>query len=191
MATHSVVPVRPVVRAATSEEEQLRFERYKKYHPHTFCGLVTNDTQGFLEDCHRILRTMGIVERSRVTFVTFHLRGAAYQLWRTYELVESSSLTWVQVSEKFLRDFVPQSFRDEWRAKFEQLHQGTRSVSEYVIRFSDLAIHAHALAATVRKRVSRFIEGLRHDIRFSMAQELESDVSFQPVVGIARRVEGI
>ncbi|XP_070055400.1 uncharacterized protein [Nicotiana tomentosiformis] len=65
------------------------------------------------------------------------------------------------------------------------------SVSEYVVRFSDLARHAPALVATVRKHVRRFIEGLRHNIRFSMDRELEPDVLFQQVVGIARRVEGI
>ncbi|XP_070057570.1 uncharacterized protein [Nicotiana tomentosiformis] len=65
------------------------------------------------------------------------------------------------------------------------------SVSEYAVRFSDLARHAPALVSTVRELVRRFIEGLRHDIQFSIARELESDVSFQQVVGIARRVEGM
>ncbi|XP_070047185.1 uncharacterized protein [Nicotiana tomentosiformis] len=91
----------------------------------------------------------------------------------------------------FLREFVPQSLRDAWYANFEQLRQGTMSVSEYAVRFSELARHAPALVATVRERVCRFIKGLRHDIRFSMDRELESDVSFQQVVGIARRVEGM
>ncbi|XP_070049827.1 uncharacterized protein [Nicotiana tomentosiformis] len=65
------------------------------------------------------------------------------------------------------------------------------SVLEYAVRFCDLARHAPALVATVRERVRRFIEGLRCDIWFSMARELESDVPFQQVVGIARRCEGI
>ncbi|XP_070035731.1 uncharacterized protein [Nicotiana tomentosiformis] len=65
------------------------------------------------------------------------------------------------------------------------------SLSEYAVRFSDLARHAPALVATVRERVRRFIEGFRYDIRFSMAREIESDVSFQQVLGIARRVEGM
>ena len=47
------------------------------------------------------------------------------------------------------------------------------------------------MVATVRERARRFIERLKHDIRFSIARELESDVSFQQVVGIARRVEGM
>ncbi|XP_070036493.1 uncharacterized protein [Nicotiana tomentosiformis] len=185
MATQPVVPVQPVVRAATSEEEQLRLERYKKYHPPTFSRLVTDDAQGLLEECHRILHTMGIVETSRVAFTMFQLRGATYQWWRAYELgsrIESASLTWVQFSEIFLREFVPQSLRDAWHTKFEQLRYGTMSVSEYAVRFSDLARHAPHLVSTVRERVRRFIKGLRHDIQFSLVWELESDVSFQQMV---------
>ncbi|XP_070055680.1 uncharacterized protein [Nicotiana tomentosiformis] len=91
-----VAPAQPEVRGATSEVDQLRLERYKKYHPPTFSGLVTNDAQGFLEECHRILHTMGVAETSRVSFTTFQLRGAAYQWWHAYELsspAEAASLT--------------------------------------------------------------------------------------------------
>jgi len=91
-----VILVQPEVIAAASEGEQLRLERYKKYHPPTFSGLASEDARGFLEECHRILRTMGITESSRVAFTTFHLKGATYQWWRAYELgspVEVASLT--------------------------------------------------------------------------------------------------
>ncbi|XP_070043632.1 uncharacterized protein [Nicotiana tomentosiformis] len=145
-----------MIRATTSEEEQLILERYKKYHPPTFSGLAKDDAQGFLEECHRILRSMGIVETSEVDFVMFQLRGAAYQWWRAYELGspdEEASLSWVQFSEMFLREFVPQSLRDAWCAEFEKLRQGTMLVSEYAVRFSDLARHAPALVATVKERV--------------------------------------
>ncbi|XP_070055464.1 uncharacterized protein [Nicotiana tomentosiformis] len=169
-----------LVRAATSEEGQLRFVRFKRYNPPTFNGLASESAQGFLEECHNILRTMDIVEMSGVALTTFQLKGATYQWWRANEMgspSELASLTWVQFSKIFLREFVPQSRRDAWRVEFAQLRQGTISVSEYAVRFSDLARHAHALVATVRECVRRFIEGLMHDIRFSMAREL--DVLFQ------------
>ena len=111
-------------RVAASEEEKLRLARFKKYNPPTFSGLASESAQGFLEECHCILCTMGIVEMSGVAFTTFQLRGATYQRWRTYELgspAELASILWVQFSEMFLREFVPQSLRDAWRAKFEQL----------------------------------------------------------------------
>ncbi|XP_070053324.1 uncharacterized protein [Nicotiana tomentosiformis] len=140
MATQPMVPVQPAVRATASEEEQLRLERFKKYDPPTFSCLASESAHGFLEECHRILRTMGIVETSGVVFTTFQLIGAAYQWWRAYEL------------------------------EFEQLRQGSMTMSEYTVRFSDLDRHELALVATVRERVRRFIERLNPCIRFSMAQ---------------------
>ncbi|XP_070001892.1 uncharacterized protein [Nicotiana sylvestris] len=91
----------------------------------------------------------------------------------------------------FLRDYVPQSLKDAWRAEFEHLRQGTMTVSEYDIRFSDLATHAPALVSTGRERVYRFTEGLIPSIRSSMALELEMSIPYQQVGSISRRVEGM
>ncbi|XP_070054134.1 uncharacterized protein [Nicotiana tomentosiformis] len=124
---------------------------------------------------------MGIVETSGVSFSAFHLRGAAYQWWRAYELSspdEAASLTWTQFSEMFLHEYIPQGLIDAWRAELEQLRQGSMTVSEYTVCFSGLARHAPALVATVKERVCRFIEGLHPSIRTSMARELEMDITY-------------
>ncbi|XP_070007139.1 uncharacterized protein [Nicotiana sylvestris] len=175
------VPVQPEDGAAASEDEQWRLERFKKYDPPVFSGLASDDALGFLEECHYILCTMGISRSSRVSFTAFQLRGATYELWRTYELDspdKAASLTWIEFSELFLREFVPQSLRDVWCAEFEHLCQGAMTVSEYAIRYTRLSRHAPALVSTVRKRVCRFIEGLIPSISSSMARELEMDISY-------------
>ncbi|XP_009800481.1 uncharacterized protein [Nicotiana sylvestris] len=168
--------------AATSEEEQLRLVRFKKYYPPTFSGLALEDAHGFLMKCHRILRTMGIAKMSGVAFTTFQLNGAAYQWWRVYELgsaANASSLSWTQFSDMFLREFVPQTLRDACARSLNSCARGTMLVSEYAVRFSDLSRHVPTLVSIVRERVCRFIEGLIHDIRFSIARELETGVTFQ------------
>ncbi|XP_070017802.1 uncharacterized protein [Nicotiana sylvestris] len=176
-----VAPIQLEDRAAISEEEQLRLERYKKYHPPTFSGLTSENAQGFLEECHRIIHTMCVAESSGVSFTMFQLKGAAYQWWRVYELgslAEAASLTWTQFSDMFLREYVPQSLRDARRVEFEQFRQGSMTLSEYAIRFSDLARHALALVATVRERVHRFIEGLNPSIKPNMNRELKMDIAY-------------
>ena len=65
------------------------------------------------------------------------------------------------------------------------------TVSEYAVCYTSLARHAPALISTIRERVRRFIEGLIPSIRSSMARELEMDISYQQVVSIARRIEGM
>ncbi|XP_070025360.1 uncharacterized protein [Nicotiana sylvestris] len=137
---------------------------------------------------------MGISESSGVSFTTFQLRGAAYEWWRTYELDspdEAVSPTWTQFSDMFLREFIPQSLKDVWHAEFEHLCQGTMTVLEYDIRYTNLARHSPTLVSTVRERVRRFIEGLNPNIGSSMAHKLEIDISYQQVVKIDRRREGM
>ncbi|XP_070039790.1 uncharacterized protein [Nicotiana tomentosiformis] len=137
---------------------------------------------------------MGIVEVSGVVFTTFQLSGAAYQWWQAYEEArpaDAAPLTCTQFSEMFLREFVPQTLRDAWRTEFEQLHQGTMTVLEYAIRFSELSLHAPTLVPTIREQVRRFIEGISYGLRFSMAWELETDTPFQQVVENSRRLQRI
>nr|XP_033517016.1 uncharacterized protein LOC117281250 isoform X1 [Nicotiana tomentosiformis] len=91
----------------------------------------------------------------------------------------------------FLREFVPQTLRDAWRTEFEKLRQGTMTVLEYAIRFSELSCHVPTLVPTVRERVQRFSEGLSYDLRFCMTRELQTDTPYQEVVEIARMLECI
>ncbi|XP_070022833.1 uncharacterized protein [Nicotiana sylvestris] len=165
------VPAQPEDRAAASEDEQLRVERFKKYKPPVFSGLALEDALGFLDKCYHILRTMGISGSSGVSFTTFQLRGVAYDWWRTYELDSpdvAASLTWAPFLDLLLREYVPQSTRDVWRAKFEHLCQGNMTISKNVVRYTSLARHVPTLVDTVRERVRGCIEGLITPIRSSM-----------------------
>ncbi|XP_070045075.1 uncharacterized protein [Nicotiana tomentosiformis] len=63
------------------------------------------------------------------------------------------------------------------------------TVTQYETTFVDLARHATILLPTERERVGRFIDGLTFTLRLQMAKETESDISFQMVVDIARRIE--
>ncbi|XP_070002127.1 uncharacterized protein [Nicotiana sylvestris] len=160
------VPVQPEYRATAFEDEQLRLESFKKYKPHVFSGLASEDALGFLDECYRILHPMGISGSSGVSFTTFQLRGAAYEWWRTYELDspdDAASLTWNRFSDLFLREYIPQSLGDAWRPKFEHLCQGAMTVLEYVFCYTSLARHALALVSTIHERVmsiARRIEGM-------------------------------
>ncbi|XP_070011414.1 uncharacterized protein [Nicotiana sylvestris] len=184
----------PEDRVTASKDEHRRLERFKKYEPHVFSGLASDDALGFLEKFHCIICAMGISGSRGVSFTAFQLQGVAYEWWRTYKLDspdEAASLTWTQFSDMFLREFVPQSLWDAWRAEFEHLRQGTMTVLEYVIRYTSLARHALALVSSVCERVRRFIKGLIPSIRSSMTRELEMDISYQQVLSITRRIEGM
>ncbi|XP_070056603.1 uncharacterized protein [Nicotiana tomentosiformis] len=63
------------------------------------------------------------------------------------------------------------------------------TVTQYETRFVDLARYVIILIPTEREKVRRFIDGLTYTIRLQMANETESDISFQTAVDIARRIE--
>ncbi|XP_070057889.1 uncharacterized protein [Nicotiana tomentosiformis] len=139
-----------------------------------------------------MLRTAGILETSGVSFTTFPFFGDAFRWWEAYERcrpVSATPLTWKQLSGLFLEKFVPQFRREELCRQFEQLRQGDMSVTQYEMRFSELACHAIWLIPTDRERIRRFIDGLTFQLRLLMSRERVSGATFDEVVDIAHQIE--
>ncbi|XP_070032620.1 uncharacterized protein [Nicotiana tomentosiformis] len=65
------------------------------------------------------------------------------------------------------------------------------SVTQYEMRFSELARHAIWLVPIDRERIMRFIDGLNYRLRFIMTREIASDVRFNEVVDISRWLEQV
>ncbi|XP_070036166.1 uncharacterized protein [Nicotiana tomentosiformis] len=125
-----------------ADDEQRRLERFGRLRHPSFSDAESEDAQGSLDKCQQILRTTGILETSRVSFTTFQFSGAAFRWWEAYERcrpVGGAPLTWQEFSVLFLEKFVPQSHREELCRQFEQLRQDGMSVTQYEMRFSELA----------------------------------------------------
>ncbi|XP_070036996.1 uncharacterized protein [Nicotiana tomentosiformis] len=175
-----------------AEDEQRRLGRFERFQPPPFSGAESEDAQGFLDKCQWMLRIAGILETSGVSFTTFQFSGAAFRWWEAYKRcrpVGAAPLTWQQFSGLFLEKFVPQSHREELRRQFEQLHQGDMSVTQYEMRFSELARHSIWLIPTYRERIGRFIDGLTFQLRLLMTRERLSGATLDEVVDIARQIE--
>ncbi|XP_070008141.1 uncharacterized protein [Nicotiana sylvestris] len=135
---------------------------------------------------------MEIVETNGVNFSTFRLFGSAKTWWRDYCLARpagSPALTWEQFTHLFLERFLPITQREIYQRYFERLQQGSMTVTQYETRFIDLACHVLIILPIERERVRRFIEGLIQPIRLQMAKETGSEISFQEVANVARRVD--
>ncbi|XP_070043257.1 uncharacterized protein [Nicotiana tomentosiformis] len=111
------------------------------------------------------------METSGVSFTTFQFTGAAFTWWEAYERrrpVGAVPLTWQEFSVLFLEKYVPQSHREELRRQFEQLRQEDMTVTQYVMRFSELARHTIWLVPTDRERIRRLIDGLTFQLRIEL-----------------------
>ncbi|XP_070037091.1 uncharacterized protein [Nicotiana tomentosiformis] len=168
-----------------SDDEQRRLERFGRLQPPSFSGTEAEDAQGFLDKCHRILRTavlwgclqlVGLPSAAQAHVVPVMSDDEQRRLeswWEAYEMrrpVGTAPLTWEGFPVLFLEKFVSQSRREELRRQFEQLHQDDLSVTHYEMRFSELALHAVLLVPTNRERIRRFIDGLTYQLQFLMTR---------------------
>ncbi|XP_070034699.1 uncharacterized protein [Nicotiana tomentosiformis] len=80
---------------------------------------------------------------------------------------------------------------EELRGQFEKLRQEGMSVTQYEMRFSEMARHKIWLVPTERERIRRFIDGLNYGLRFIMTGEIASGARFDEMVDITRRLEQV
>nr|XP_009769703.1 PREDICTED: uncharacterized protein LOC104220520 [Nicotiana sylvestris] len=115
--------------------------------------------------------------------------GAAFSWWETYERrrpVGAAPLIWQEFYVLFLEKFVPQSHREKLSKQLEQLRQDDMFVTQYEMRFSELAHHGVWLVPTNRERIKRFIDGLTFELRLLMTRGRVFGATFDEVVDIAR-----
>ncbi|XP_070048464.1 uncharacterized protein [Nicotiana tomentosiformis] len=120
------------------------------------------------------------------------MTGSVKRWWRDFMLTRSArspTLTWEELSRLFLEKFLPITLRGDFRRQFEHLQQGSITITQHESRFMDLYHHALLLLPTEGERVRRFIERLTHPIRFQMAKETGSEISFQAAANVSRRIE--
>ncbi|XP_020089622.1 uncharacterized protein LOC109711114 isoform X1 [Ananas comosus] len=111
----------------------------------------------------------GTTDEDKVTIAAFMLNDGAHYWW---ESVESSHretagpITWETFKNAFYDRYSPWSLRLQKEREFRDLKQGDRSVAEYELEFSRLARFAPQRVMNEYSRASRFLQGLRPEIRF-------------------------
>ncbi|XP_070034951.1 uncharacterized protein [Nicotiana tomentosiformis] len=198
LQTPEVLPTQPVTVALAqvgpiiTDDDQRRLEKFGRLKPPSFSGAKSEDGQDFLDRCKRILSTIGILETSGVSFTTLQFTGAGFRWCEAYERhrpVDEAPLTRHEFFVLFLEKFVPQTCREELRRPFEQLCQDSMSVTQYEMKFSELARHVIWLVSTERERIQRFIDGLTYQLHLLMTRENVSGATFDEVVEIARWIK--
>ncbi|XP_070040724.1 uncharacterized protein [Nicotiana tomentosiformis] len=103
--------------------------------------------------------------------------------------VSAALLSRHEFSILFLENFVPQTCREDLCRQFEQLRRDGMYVTQYEMRFSELAHHVVWLVPTERESIRRFIDGLTYQSCFVITRESVSGNTFDEVVDITRRLE--
>ncbi|XP_069142997.1 uncharacterized protein [Solanum lycopersicum] len=175
-----------------TEDEQRRYERFRKMDPPQFQGEKSEDAHEFLTTCRELLEVVGLAESYGVRYATLQLRGPERDWWRTYSGVLPTGyppVTWKQFASAFQDRFIPWSVREESRLRFESLRQDGLSVIEYEAHFCQLTRHALAIIPNETERIHRFVRGLTFFIRSAVFRTSREGTSFQSIVSAAKEAE--
>lgn len=80
--------------------------------------------------------------------------------WKDYHERNTTPVTWDVFEDAFLERFFPRELRKVMSDKFMNLRQGSLSMREYSLKFTQLSKYALEIVAEARARMSRFTYGV-------------------------------
>ena len=170
--------------AARCQGGASNLHRFKAHHPPTFTGggdpMVADH---WFRQIERILRAMEITsDTTRITLASFQLEGKS-QIWWGWVTTSKDleTMTWDYFRRLFMGKYFSVSARHAKAREFLELRQGTMTVLEYVVRFTELARFGDDYVAIDMAKVRRFEDGLKLSIRGKIVshylQDMDSMVS--------------
>jgi hypothetical protein len=117
------------------------------------------------------------------------LEGPTVDWWDAYVEAheEPESINWQEFKNSFHSHHVPLRVMKLKRKEFEDLKQGSMSVSEYVTRFTQLSYYAPDNVDTNKKKQDWFLNGLNDGLAYAL--EARDFINFQDMVDKALVLE--
>ena len=143
----------------------------------------------------KVLEAMEIAsDMTRIRLATFQLEGEAQVWWNWVKTSRDlEAMTWAEFQDLFMGKYFSDTSRHAKAQEFLELKQATRTVIEYVARFTELARFADDYVATDMAKVRRFENGLKLSIRGRIIglrlQDMDSMVG--TALTIEREIENV
>ncbi|XP_058079941.1 uncharacterized protein LOC131228127 [Magnolia sinica] len=143
-------------------------ERFSKLRLPVFKG--TSDpsiAEDWLKQIEKVLEAMNCPDDQKVRLASFILQGEADVWWRAAKrMVPANHVwTWNEFQEKFREKHFPKAYRTQKMVEFSKLEQGSMSVAQYEAKFAELAGYVPKVMEDEDYKITKFEEGLRHNIR--------------------------
>jgi hypothetical protein len=112
--------------------------------PTFFHSIEPMDADDWLKTIEKKLQVVQCNNREKVLFASNQLEGPAADWWDAYVEAheELESINWQEFRNSFRTHHVPFGMMKLKKKEFEDLKQGSMSVSEYVTRFTQLSHYA-------------------------------------------------
>jgi hypothetical protein len=142
-----------------------------------------------LKTIEKKLQVVQCNNRKKVLFASHQLEGPAADWWDAYVEAheEPESINWQEFKNSFRSHHVPLRVMKLKKKEFEDLKQGSMSVSEYVTRFTQLFRYASDNVDTNEKKQYWFLSGLNDGLAYAL--EARDFVYFQDMVDKALVLE--
>ncbi|MQL92318.1 hypothetical protein Taro_024935, partial [Colocasia esculenta] len=145
-------------------------ERFRRMTPPFFKG--ESDpilAESWLRETEKIIRAIRCAEEERVTLASYMLQKHADVWWssvlRTQFGDGAMEVAWTKFVCLFKAKYIPEHVQDRMEQEFFTLTQGSMSVLEYEARFAELSKYAPHIVADERRKVKKFIMGLKSSLR--------------------------
>jgi hypothetical protein len=147
------------------------------------------DADDWLKTIEKKRKVVPCTNRERVLFEAHQLVGPVVDWWDAYveahEKLESNN--WQEFTNSFRTHHVPMGVMKLKKKEFEDLKQGSMSVSEYVTCFTHLSCYAADNVYTDEKKQNWFLNGLNDGLAYAL--KAHDFVNFQDVVDKALVLE--
>jgi hypothetical protein len=147
------------------------------------------DADDWLKTIEKKLHVVQCNNRKKVLFASHQLEGLATDWWDAYVEAheEPESINWQEFKNSFCSHHAPLGVMKLKKKEFEDLKQGSMSVSEYVTRFTQLSRYAPDNVDTNEKKQDWFLNGLNDSLAYAL--EACHFINFQDIVDKALVLE--
>ncbi|XP_074290268.1 uncharacterized protein LOC141616999 [Silene latifolia] len=137
------------------------------YNPKTYDGKPDPvEFEKWVRGLDKLFDAIHCPEIWRVEFAIYYLEGQADLWWETVKnRREEPGFGWIQFKELLRSKFYPPSLRRQKEEEFNDLEQGSISVTLYASKFMELSRFASHMVATEELRMNRFERGLNWNLR--------------------------
>jgi PHD/YefM family antitoxin component YafN of YafNO toxin-antitoxin module len=146
------------------------------------------DADDWFKTIEKKLQVAQCNNREKVLFASHQLVGPAADWWDAYVEAheEPKIINWQEFKNSFHSHHVPLGVM-KLKKEFEDLKQGSMSVSEYVTRFTQLSRYAPDNMDTNEKKQDWFLNGLNDSLAYAL--EARDFINFQDMVDKALVLE--
>nr|ABA97433.1 retrotransposon protein, putative, Ty3-gypsy subclass [Oryza sativa Japonica Group] len=146
---------------------QSKLPEFLRVRPPTFSS-TTNpmEANDWLHAIEKKLNLLQCNDQEKVAFATHQLQGPASAWWDNHMATRppGTEVTWVEFCRSFRKAQVPDGVVAQKKREFRALHQGNRTVTEYLHEFNRLARYAPEDVRTDAEKQEKFMAGLDDEL---------------------------